>query len=190
MNGHLEQWLDAYLDGELDAAQVRQAEAHLKNCPACTTELAERRALSQVLREAPAPAVGKSEQRFVSEIALRLPRKEAAIRPTGRTAAVAWMAIPVALVMAWAFVQAAAILVDALEVIPGVEDTLRNGLAASVPQLTMPDIIRDGLQRFSVPGFGSWDDLALMMALIGIGVLFTGWFAGWWVSQRAAGSQR
>jgi anti-sigma factor RsiW len=186
MNGHLGQLLDAYLDGELGNGQKRQAEAHLEGCPACRGELAQRQALSAMLQAAPSPAGGKNEQRFVAEIALRLPRKAAAVRP----ASVVWMGIPVALVLAWAFVQAAAIVVNALEVIPGAEDTLRNGLSAGVAQISMPDIVRDGLQWLSVPGFGSWDNVALWMALIGIGLLFTGWFAGWWISQRAAGSQR
>jgi anti-sigma factor RsiW len=182
MNGHLEQWLDAYMDGELDAVQIRQAEAHLKSCPACALELGQRRALSQVLREAPAPAGGKSEQRFVSEIALRLPRTMPAIRAVGRPTAVWMMAPPVALLLAWAFIQSAMIAVGALQWLPGVEDSVRNGFGAG----WMPEFA--AVPALPVPGV--WDAVVLAAALVVIGMLFTGWFAGWWVGQRAAGSQQ
>jgi predicted anti-sigma-YlaC factor YlaD len=190
MNGHLKELLDAYLDGELNASQRRQAEAHLEGCPECRSELEQRRALSSILRADPMPAAGKSEQRFTAEVSMRMARKPAASRTANRTAAAVWMAVPVTLALAWAFVQAVSIVVDTVEVIPGAEEVLQNNLLASIPQVEMPQALRDGLQWFAMPGFGSWDDIALMMALIGIGVLLTGWFAGWWVSQRAAGSQR
>jgi anti-sigma factor RsiW len=190
MNGHLKELLDAYLDGELNASQRRQAQAHLQGCPECRAELERRRALSSTLRADPMPAGGKSEQRFVAEVSMRMPRKVAPAHPAVRPAAVAWMGIPVALGLAWAFVESAAIVVDAVKVIPGAEEALQNSLAASIPQIEMPELLRDGLRWFALPGVGSWDDIALMLALIGIGVLFTGWFAGWWVSQRTAGSQR
>ena len=185
MNGHLEQWLDAYLDGELNGSQTRQAEAHLESCPACRASLEQRRALSRVLRDAPTPAVGKSDQRFVSEIALRLPRTAPAIRPEGRPTAVWMMAPPVALFLAWAFIQSAMIVIAALEWLPGVEDAVWNGIRAGL----MPESAA-GLALPALPAPGVWDVVILAAALVGIGMLFTGWFAGWWVGQRTAGSQQ
>jgi anti-sigma factor RsiW len=190
MSGHLGQLLDAYLDGELANGRKRQTEAHLEACPECREELARRRALSSMLQAAPDPAGGKSEQRFVSEIALRLPRKPAAAKPALRSSAVACGLVPVGLFLAWAFVQAAAVVVDALEMILGAENVLRNDLAASIPRIAVPGAVRNMLWGFTVQGFVSWDNVALTAALIGIGLLFTGWFAGWWVSQRIAGSHR
>jgi hypothetical protein len=183
MNGHLERMLDAYLDGELENGGKRRAEAHLKECAACRAELGRRRALSEMLQAAAAPAEGKSEQRFTAEVGLRK-----AARPGVRRSAWWVMAPPVALFLAWAFVQSALILDSALQWIPGAEDALRDGLAAMSGSDLLPQIARG----WTVPAFpvpGAWDSIFLTAILLGIGVLFTGWFAGWIFGQRAAGSQ-
>jgi anti-sigma factor RsiW len=189
MNGHLGQWLDAYLDGEMDDARKVRVEAHLQSCAQCRGELERRRALSGILQADPFPAGGKSEQRFVSEIALRLPRKPAAVRPRIRVSSMVWGAAPAAvLFLAWAFLQAAAVVVEAVNWIPGAENALQAGLLAPLPRFSMPDF--GGQPLVALPGWVSWDGVVLTAALVGIGLLFTGWLAGWWISQRAAGSHQ
>ena len=49
MNEHLNEWLDAYLDGELTPPHQRQVEAHLAHCPECRALLKQRRALASLL---------------------------------------------------------------------------------------------------------------------------------------------
>ncbi|MFN2299919.1 MAG: anti-sigma factor family protein [Anaerolineales bacterium] len=190
MNGHLGRRLDAYLDGELANGERRRAEAHLEGCPECRAELERRRALSEILRADTPPKGRKSEQRFVAEVALRLPRKASAGRPMVLKPSVRWLILPVALILGWAFLQAVLLVTSALEWIPGAEETLQEGLNAMIPQLPLPEILRDGVQWLAVPGFGAWDDIALLVAMAAVGLLFTGWFAGWWVGQRASGSHR
>ncbi|MBN1438795.1 MAG: zf-HC2 domain-containing protein [Anaerolineales bacterium] len=187
MNGHLGQLLEAYLDGELGNGERRRAEEHVKACPECRAELERRRALSMLLKSAPAPAGGKSEQRFVSEIALRLQRKAAA-RLAGRPHAMWITAPPVALFLAWAFVQSAAIVAEILQWIPDLNDALQAALSAA-GQGRIPETGGE-FALSAIPTPGIWDAAALMMLMIGIGVLFTGWFAGWCAGQQTAGSPR
>ena len=134
MNGHLEQWLDAYRDGELNDLQTRQAEAHLESCPACRAELDQRRALSALLRAEPSAAGLKSESRFVAEVGLRLQREPAVRRGSIRLSAVAWGMIPVALTLAWVFIQAAFFVSGVVESIPGAGEAVTQGLSAGIPQ--------------------------------------------------------
>ncbi|MGB7539341.1 MAG: zf-HC2 domain-containing protein [Anaerolineales bacterium] len=188
MNRHLEQWLDAYLDGELDAIQARQAEAHLESCPACRAELEQRRALSPLLREEPPVEGSKSEQRFVAEVGLRLQRNPAVRRETARPSAVVWGMIPIVLTLVWAFIQTAFFVSGVVESIPGAADAVAQDLSAGIPQLAMPEIIRDGIGWLGTPGWSGWSAIGLWITLLVVSLLFTGWFAGWWISLRASGS--
>ncbi len=188
MNGHLEQWLDAYRDGELNDAQTQRAEAHLDSCPACRAELARRRALSILLRAEPSAEGLKSESRFVAEVSLRLQREPAVRRRSARTSAVVWAVIPIALTLVWVFLQTAVIVSGVLESIPGVGQALAEGLSAGIPQLPLPDIVQEGIGWLGTPGWGGWGALGVWITLLVVSLLFTGWFAGWWVSQRASGS--
>ena len=187
MNGHLEQWLDAYRDGELNGPQIRQAEAHLESCPACRADLERRRALSPLLQAEPPVAGGKSEQRFVAEVGLRLQRKPVARRGSFGTSAVVGVMIPIVLILVWAFVQTVMIISGVVAWIPGAGTALTGGLSAGVPQIALPEIIREGMQWLGTPGWTGWGVLGGWMILLVVSLLFTAWFAGWWVSRRASG---
>jgi anti-sigma factor RsiW len=188
MNGHLEQWLDAYRDGELNDSQTRQAEAHLESCPACRAELEQRRALSSLLQVDP-PAEGlKSESRFVAEVGLRLQRKPVIRRGIARPAVVVGGMVPIVLTLVWVFVQTVMFVSGVLEWIPGAGEALTGGLSAGIPQLAIPETVREGMQWLGTPGWSGWSALGVWITLLVVSLLFTGWFAGWWVSQRASGS--
>jgi anti-sigma factor RsiW len=51
MTGHLAERLDAFVDGELDTVDRREAERHLGSCAICAQRVASRRALSRALKE-------------------------------------------------------------------------------------------------------------------------------------------
>ena len=188
MNGHLEHWLDAYLDGELSASQIRQAEAHLESCPTCKAELEQRRALSPLLRAESAAEGLKSEQRFVAEIGLRLQRKPDIRRKAARPAVIAWGMIPIALTLVWVFDQTVMIVSGVMGWIPGAGEALTEGLSAGIPWLPLPEVVREGIGWLGAPGLGGWNALSGWITLLVVSLLFTGWFAGWWVSQRPSGS--
>ena len=47
---HVNEWLGAYLDGELRGLRLRQVESHLAECSVCHSELESLRNLSALLR--------------------------------------------------------------------------------------------------------------------------------------------
>ena len=50
-NTYIEKYLSAHVDGELSAAELREAEEHLAGCVNCRARFAEERAVKALLRE-------------------------------------------------------------------------------------------------------------------------------------------
>jgi anti-sigma factor RsiW len=94
-------WLEAYLDEELDASQLAEADRHLAGCAECTAALARLRGQSARIRaEAPYYAAPPELERSVRQSL----REEAGGRTPWR-----WMAVAASLLLAasvcWNFVQ-------------------------------------------------------------------------------------
>lgn len=105
MSDHVIEWLNAYLDGELKGRKLHQVEEHLAHCEACRIELDSLQSLSALLQEVPAPEFASNE-RFVSQVNLRLPQKRIAARRI-QLFDVGWWMIPVGLMVVWAFISTA-----------------------------------------------------------------------------------
>ena len=74
MSQHITEWMDAYLDGELNHREQIKVESHLKQCAECRDLVAERRMLSSLLAELPPVKTQKPVEQFASEVNLMLPR--------------------------------------------------------------------------------------------------------------------
>jgi len=101
---HITPWLNAYLDGELSAAQLRQVEKHLAECDECQAELEQRRNLAALLHETAPTDEFLPTERFVSNLTLNLPRQPGHSQPR-RVLEIGWWLIPVAALGAWLFFQ-------------------------------------------------------------------------------------
>jgi len=101
---HITPWLNAYLDGELSAAQLRQVEKHLAECDECQAELEQMRNLSALLHETVSTEDFLSTERFVSNLTLNLPRRPEHSQPR-KVLEIAWWLIPVGALGVWLFFQ-------------------------------------------------------------------------------------
>jgi anti-sigma factor RsiW len=194
MNGHLDAWLDLYIDDELPSSQKKQAEAHLETCLQCRNLVAERRALSALLVEMP-PASGlKPVDQFAAEVALRLERRQPQ-PPVNRPALrLVWQLVPMLLIMVWGFLQAVFLADGLVGIIPGAQQALSQPLALAtsllVPGLTVSQTAGDILSTSGIFSIVDWNWVTGIIALLLVGITYICWLASWWAvsgSQRQAG---
>ena len=185
MNTHLDEWLDAYLDGELSTPLRKQADQHLESCEACRRQLEQRRSLAALLQEVPPAHDLKPEARFTAEVGLQLPT--AARKVPGRSGLqkLAWALVPAGLLLAMVFVQVVLIVSTFLEFIPGASKALFSGASfmAEVPSLPSP---LSGILAFYSPvnaiGWNGWMGWAVMGVM---GLLYVVWLVAWWARTQA-----
>ena len=149
MNGHVEQWIGAYLDGELPAQQRQQVETHLEGCSTCRELIDQAQALSSLLREAP-PAVGlKPERQFVAEIGLQLDRQPAQVNRWGQVLQLGWLLIPVGLCLAVVFFETLFVISLLVQFIPGLKEMVTSQVAfLPILSLTLPEPVSGLLNLF------------------------------------------
>ncbi|MBI9044179.1 MAG: zf-HC2 domain-containing protein [Anaerolineaceae bacterium] len=198
MKKHVELWIEAYLDGELNPNQQRKLEKHLENCPECLQMIAERQALSSLLQDHPLRAELKSAERFTSEINLQLPRrvKRTAISTTeNNTPSFSWQHIwqvlPILLLLAFIFIQTVGIASNILRVVPGA-NTLAEQSANLSSVVALPTFAEFNLGRalqfiLDITGISNllgWNILTQIIGIILIGILYSSWLAGWIVKEK------
>ena len=200
MNGHLDQLIDDYLDGELQHTQKRQVQAHLASCPACQELLAQRRSLSDLLQEPPQASGLKPISRFAAEVGLLLNKApQSGLTPfqqarrlagDGRIQSLGWLAIPLTLLAASAFIQAVWLLSEFLELAPGPHQVWMQQLSLAQPTSTLllPEPWSAALSGIGWVNLLQWNWLTGLMALAGIGLLYLAWLVGWLARSQAPGS--
>jgi anti-sigma factor RsiW len=104
MSEHVLEWLPAYHDGELPPGRSRQVEAHLQACPSCRAELQTLTGLSALLKADSLPQHTPPE-RFAAQVQLLLPRSVP--HPKADRLPRWVLGAPLALIVVWAFLQAA-----------------------------------------------------------------------------------
>ena len=184
MNGHLEAWIDAYLDGELSAVHKRGADAHIAQCQSCRDLLEQRKNLTALLRGIPLASGLKPEARFVAEVGLQLNLRRETARLRTQVMRFGWQYFPVALLLALAFVQTVFMLTTIVGVIPGADQILANR-ATFLPRLPiLPDQLGDLLNILGVFNPLDWNLFTGMAAVLVISLIYVCWLAGWWVWNR------
>jgi hypothetical protein len=197
MNGHVTEWLGAYLDGELSGARLRRVEAHLRECSVCQGELDWLRALSGLLEESSAVEPRTSPERFVAQVALRLPRRQER-PPAPRALEIGWKVVPAGLLFSLAFIYSVFLVTELIQL------ALWMGWGGEVSALllpgpsgglSLPDLstlsqgsVGDAVGAISaVVQSGSalaWVPVLYLCLLSVIGLLYCSWLVSWWARRK------
>lgn len=195
MSNHITEWLNAYLDGELQGSRLQQVEGHLAECEVCQVELASLEKLSDLLQEVPAAEFTPPE-RFAAQVSLRLPRQKTRASRK-RIFEIGWWMIPVVLLAIWVLINASFFIYEALSVanrlglLTSVSDWMRFGTSSVADwSSTLGQI---GVLR------GTWLDLArstetftrtslVQITLqVSIALLYLSWLTICWMRYQRQG---
>jgi predicted anti-sigma-YlaC factor YlaD len=196
MSEHIQEWLNAYLDGELSGARLRQVESHLADCGICRAELDELQQLSALLHDTAPAGDFLSTERFVANLTLNLPRQPE--RTSNRRALeIGWWLIPVSVLGIWVFVQVTLALSAVFQAAStvGLFGETFAWIGSAQPQMnwfaTLTGLFGDQLgltSRFALSALNeaevslrNWVGPYLWQALLG--VIYLGWLASWWFRQ-------
>jgi len=197
MKEHATQWLGAYLDGELRGLRVRLVESHLQECAVCGSELEALAQLRNLLQESPAMEASNPPERFVAQVALRLPRRQEQ-PPARRALELSWRMVPVGLLLTLAFVQTAFTIAGVLQValsmglggdvaallLPSSAGGLSFPDLASLSQASLASAVGSVVELIWTGGALAWLPVLYLSLLVVIGLLYWSWLATWWARRR------
>lgn len=186
MNQHIDIWIDAYLDNQLNENQTARFEKHLEACPACLVLLEERKQLSNLLQNFVTPESSQTTQQFVDQINLLLPRiqrKPSKKRSSGNV----WIIISIGLLAAHTFVQVIHWLSNLILIIPGVDQLVAQVIAVpTFLERAFPwlNIFIIQWSTFSGWGFFYSSLTFTSIALTGyLALIYLAWLVVWWDNQ-------
>jgi predicted anti-sigma-YlaC factor YlaD len=188
MKNHVNQWLNAYHDGELRPRRRALVEAHLEECPQCQAELGKIQALSAMLAEDPLPETRTSPEHFAAQVALRLPRRETR-RQNGSNFRWLWYAVPISMLLAIGFLRiitvVSEILVwgERLGINPNTTTWLTPGSTVSAQTSSGLLAQFSGLVLQWVNPFQSPLGLTLLLPLV-FAICYMVWMLLWWVEHN------
>ncbi len=203
MNEHITDLLGPYLDGELGNSRQRQVEEHLAKCAACRKQLEELRDLSTLLQESVPAEAFTSTDRFVSNLALKLPRRPEAT-PVSKAVEFLWWLVPAGVLGAWVLLQMV-FTVRTLVSTASLTGLLGNSVAwlGNGPQnaawfsasmsLFGSHLSGSGRTILDVLNSLSIFVSSLTMQLVwqaGLALVFWAWLAFWWTHRRAVAAAR
>jgi hypothetical protein len=197
MNEHVTQLLGAYHDGELRGKQLNEVDKHLAKCKICQDELDHLNALSEMLLTTPSPSNLSSEDTFVTQVVLRMPRKPT--EPTVKKVFnLGWQAAPVGILGVWAFVQSLLMVSGILflllrlgfdlepltELVTIPAGGINLGMLFGFEGSGVGDLGRTAIETLLSGGPLGWGVTMYLALVLILGLLYASWIASWWVRQR------
>ena len=196
MSNHVTEWLNAYLDGELQGSRFHQVQAHLAECDACLAELDLLENLSDLLHEVPAPEFMPAE-RFAAQVSLLLPHKK--VTPSrNKILEIGWWMIPVGLLAVSVFLSAAFFIFDFLSAannfgilpeVPGWMSFVTTNAADWSSVLGQIGILRgDSLMLATSTETFTRTALPQITLQGSVALLYLSWIAIWWARYTHQGN--
>jgi anti-sigma factor RsiW len=193
MDEHVNQWLGAYLDGELNTEKRRMVKAHLETCRACRAELEELASLSHLLQTTAKDNSLARDARFAAQVALKLPRRQE--QPLSATVTrIAWWLVPAGILGAWVFLQAV-LVVSSLAQAAGLAGSQsgslawlsglngQNAITSAVLSLLDGRLGQTASSLLYYLGNGTdlgWNLVVPVVFQAALALLFASWLAAWW----------
>jgi hypothetical protein len=199
MIDHVTHLLGAYYDGELHGQRLGDVSEHLEVCASCRAELDQLETLSEVLAQHPDPVDLTPGERFVSQIALQMPRT-----PKGpvmrRAFNLGWQAAPVGILGVWAFVQSLLIVSGILfllmrlglnldpmtDLMAQPASGLNLGMFLGFEEGSISELSRTAVEVLGNGGPLGWGSMLTVGLMLVLALLYCSWMATWWVRQREA----
>jgi predicted anti-sigma-YlaC factor YlaD len=188
MSNHVNEWLNAYHDGELRGSRLDHVKAHLVECELCQAELESLESLSSLLHEVPMPEFMPVE-RFATQVNLRLPHKPVKVSRS-KLVEVGWWMIPVGLLAVWVFIGTSFFISDLLAtannlgLLSGLSNWLASGptndiyLSATLGQFGV--LSGNGLNWAESTETFTRMSLPQIALQVSIALLYLSWIAIWW----------
>jgi hypothetical protein len=194
---HVTHLLAAYHDGELQGRSLNMVKEHLELCEQCMKELEEFQNLTNLLALNPEPEHLTRSDRFVAQVALRMPRypKEPAVK---RVFNFGWQATPIGILGVWAFVQSLLVVSGVVYFLmrlglnlepfanlqPSPSSGLQLGLLFGFEGESLAELGRTALDILGNGGPLGWGPTLYLALMLGLGLLYCSWMASWWIRRQ------
>lgn len=190
MKEHFEQWMDAYLDGELMDIQIITYENHLNECEACHQEYERQLELKQLISKVQPMQGMKNADQFLSEIRLQmhssLPKKMGMQR-------IIWYIVPSALILFFGAMQTYAWVTGLIELIPGANRLIVDSLPfLSKPMEVNPwltTVVQTGLFWNGLNWLLDWNIFTQMFFILSASIVYFVWMALWIMNHTTKSNQ-
>lgn len=194
---HVTHLLGAYHDGELRGKRLKDVEDHLATCKSCQGELEQLKALSSLLMQNPAPSDLTSEDRFIAQVTLRMPRnpEEPALK---KAFDFSWHAAPLGILGVWAIMQSLLLVSGILfllirlgfnlepmsDFLSPPSGGLGLGMFFGFEGEGIGELGRTALGILGDGGPLGWGLMLYLALMLILGLAYCSWIASWWVRQR------